>query len=69
MKDKIFKSAQIALAGAVLASLIMLQPEISDYIVDGSPIDWRPALNAGFTAIMTWVVNTLRVVSKGGENE
>lgn len=64
MKNKLSRSALIALGGAVLASLVLLQPEISDYIVNGSPIDWRPALDAAFTSIMTWVVNTLRVVIK-----
>lgn len=64
MKDKLLKSAEISIGAAVLASLIMLTPEVSDWILNSNPIDWRPAANAGFTALMAWIINTLKVLTQ-----
>lgn len=68
MTQKILRSAGIAIAGAALATLIMLQPEITDYILNQDPINWAPAINAGFTALTIWVTNVLRVISQGTSN-
>lgn len=64
MRDKLIKSALIALGGALITIVPLLIPEINDYLMSGDPIDWRTPLAMTITAAGTWLVNTIRELIK-----
>lgn len=64
MKDKLIKSALIALGGALLTIVPLLIPEINDCLMTGDPIDWKTPLAMAITAMGTWVVNTIKELIK-----
>jgi hypothetical protein len=60
MKDKLKKSALIALGGAVLVIVPYLSNEVVNWLMVNDPIDWRTPMAMLITAISTWIVNTIR---------
>jgi hypothetical protein len=64
MKDKLIKSALIALGGAALTIVPLLTAEVSDWLTTSNPIDWRTPLAMAVAALGTWIVNTIRELIK-----
>jgi hypothetical protein len=64
MKEKLIKSALIALGGALITIVPLLTVEITDWLTKSDPIDWRTPLAMGITALGTWIVNTVRELIK-----
>ncbi len=64
MKDKLIKSALIALGGALITVLPLLTVEITDWLTKSDPIDWKTPVAMAITAAGTWAVNTIRELIK-----
>jgi len=61
MKDKIIRSAWIAIGGVIITAFPLLTAETVDWILNGDVIDWRTPLAMAITAVGTWAVNTARL--------
>jgi len=51
--------------GALLAVLVLLSPEIGDFLLSADPINWRPAAAAGWGSLATGIINMVREYVKG----
>lgn len=63
--DKTVKGFKIAGMGALLAVLVLLSPEIGDFLLSADPINWRPAAAAGWGSLATGIINMVREYVKG----
>lgn len=63
--EKTIKGFKIAGLGALLSGLVLLSPEIADFLASGDVINWRPAASAAWGSFATGVINMIREYVKG----
>jgi hypothetical protein len=63
--QKIAKGFAISLGGALLAGFVVLSPEVTDYIAQNDPVDWRLFLLTTWGAFSTGVINMVREYIRG----
>ena len=62
MKDKLFKSALIALGGAAISIIPVVLAMLNDEWVNGGTINWKIPMAMFLTAVGTWLVNTIKLL-------
>lgn len=60
--SKLKRSAIITLGGMVVTIIPVLSTEVTDWIVNNDPLDFRTSLVLAIGAFSTWCVNTAKLV-------
>ena len=69
MKEKLIKSALIALGGVLISVIPLLVAGFNAYLADGTAIDWKTPLAMLTTGIGTWLINLIKLlIIQNGSN-
>ncbi len=62
---KIAHSTLIALGAFSATFLTVMSIQLQAFLEKGEPLDWRPAVAAGLTAVFAWLIASIRQWLKG----